>query len=86
MNTNIKKDLSRDLESVQELINNVKSDFLECLNTKLEKQDFLENRVKVFAILEEKVDLIEVQNALNASQADISSRFMEFKEETRTAI
>lgn len=50
----------------------------------MEKQEFLEVKAKLLSQMEDKVDIMEVQNALNTSQADVSARFLEFKEDVKT--
>lgn len=44
---------------------------------------FSEFKARVLAALDEKVDLSEVQTALNSSQSDLSARFQEYKEDIK---
>jgi hypothetical protein len=56
------------------------------ITRKVEKKEFIESRAKIFSELEGKVDLPEVQGALNSCQADISARFTEFREEVKNMV
>jgi len=84
LTANTRKDLEKDLIKLLEDFENLRRNMEELLNKKLEKKEFVEFRAKFGNELEQKVDLSEVQNALNSSQSDISSRFIEFKEEIKT--
>lgn len=53
---------------------------------KLDRNDFSKMSEKNTAALNDKVDLSEVQQALNVCQADISARFLELKEEIKMKI
>lgn len=54
------------MENALEQIHGLKQSLTAQLAEKTDKNDFLDFRVKVFAELEEKTDLNEVQTALNA--------------------
>lgn len=86
MTATTKKDIEKDLIKLLEDFEGLRRSMEEMLNKKLEKKDFLDFRNKLSNELEQKVDLSEVQAALNTSQSDISSRFVEFKEEIKTLI
>ena len=86
LTSNTRKDLEKDLIKLLEDFESLRKTLEELLNKKLDKKEFVDFRGKWSNELDQKVDLSEVQNALNASQSDISSRFIEFKEEIKTVI
>ena len=86
LTANTRKDMEKDLIKLLEDFENMRKTMEELLSKKLDKKELIEFRGKVSKDLEQKVDLSEVQAALNSSQSDISSRFIEFKEEIKTVI
>jgi hypothetical protein len=56
------------------------------ITRKVEKKEWAEIKAKLVTELEGKVDLVEVQNALNTCQADISARFSEYREEVKNMV
>lgn len=83
---NSRKDMEKDLIKLLEDFENLRKTMEELLSKKLDKKELIDFKGKIGKDLEQKVDLTEVQAALNSSQSDISSRFIEFKEEIKTII
>ena len=71
--------LFAELEDMKKIVEDI-------ITRKLEKKDLAEFKAKITAQLDGKVDLVEVQSALNTCQSDISVRFMEYKEEVKNLI
>ncbi|KRX06082.1 ATPase, V0 complex, c/d subunit [Pseudocohnilembus persalinus] len=69
--------------SLQNQIKSVQEQMKQMLQYKVDQNYFDELRKQIDKDLDEKVDLQEVQSALNAVQQDISQRFLEFKNDIR---
>ncbi|KAL4493978.1 hypothetical protein ABPG72_021995 [Tetrahymena utriculariae] len=83
---NYKKEIQKEIQYLLDDLETLKKEFNENFLLKLDKNEFIDFRVKVLNSLEEKTDLMEVQNALNACQSDISQRFLELKDEIKNYI
>lgn len=81
-----KKDIAAIREEVAEATERIKEQVAELTRSKVEKQDLMLVREKLSEQLENKVDLSEVQNAINTCQQDTSSRFLELKDQMGRAI
>ena len=82
-NNNSKKEFSKEIKTLIEE-NEIFYKKIEEINSrKMDKKEFFDFKSNILIQFEEKVDLSEVQNALNTCQSDISSRFVEFKEEIK---
>lgn len=81
-----KREIQIQTEKLEEEMEKIRK-FAEELNTKkIDKKDLNEIRTKFMASLETKVEISEVQNAINTSQQDISARFFEYKEEMKAIL
>lgn len=81
-----RKELERDLLKLLEDFEGLRRTCEELLGKKIDKKEFLEFKGKLLQELEGKPDLSEVQTALNSSQSDISTRFIEYKDEIKALL
>lgn len=86
VSSNLKKEVEKDLLRLIEDFDVLRKSLEDNSLKKLDKKEFNDYKTKIVLQLDEKVDLLEVQNALNASQSDISARFIEYKDEIKTLI
>lgn len=86
VSSNLKKEIEKDLVRLIEDFDVLRKSVDENTLKKLDKKEFNDYKTKIVLQIDEKVDLLEVQNALNASQSDISARFIEYKDEIKTLI
>ena len=78
---NTKHEIGKDLEKYAEEYETLKGNIEDIFAKKIDKKDFLEIRAKLVAQIDEKVDLFEVQNAINTIQSDFSTKFIEYRDE-----
>lgn len=81
-----KKEIQITTDRLSEEIEDLKKTSEELIQRKLEKKDFLESRQKLVGQIEAKVDLTEVQNALNTTQNDLATKFIEYKDEVKSMV
>jgi len=67
-------------------INKNSKDIEDLVIRKFEKNEFLEFKNKLLLLIENKVDLVEVQTALNSAQDDISKRLGEYRNDIRLSM
>ncbi|EAR84714.1 hypothetical protein TTHERM_00637160 (macronuclear) [Tetrahymena thermophila SB210] len=79
----VQSDLMQEIDKVYNELDEVRKQIDDVSSLKIDKKEHGEFKSKVMGILEDKVDLSEVQQALNVCQADISARFVEYKEEMK---
>jgi len=82
----IKKEINQAADKFADDVQTLRKDIGELHSKKLDKKEWNEAKSKILAQLDGKVDLLEVQDALNTCQADLSSRFIEYKEEIKNLI
>jgi len=82
----IKKEVNQASDKFADDLQTLRREIGELHSKKLEKKEWNEARSKLLSQLDGKVDLLEVQDALNTCQADLSSRFIEYKEEIKNLI
>jgi len=82
----IKKEVNQASDRFGDDLQGLRKEIGELYSKKLDKKEWNEARSKLLAQLDGKVDLLEVQDALNTCQADLSSRFIEYKEEIKNLI
>ncbi|CAD8126069.1 unnamed protein product [Paramecium sonneborni] len=81
-----KKAFFQELERIVQQVDQMKIEINDQQQLFIKKPE-LETKVnQINLLLEQKSDLIEVQNALNTQQIDIAQRFQEFKDEVRTVL
>lgn len=86
MAANLKKETQSQSNKIDEELGNFKKILEEGLSKKLDKKEFLETKAKILSELDGKVDVAEVQKALNQCQEDISNQFAEYKEDVSALI
>ena len=82
----IKKEMNHVADRFSDDIQTLRKEVGEIHSKKLDKKEWNEAKSKILSQLDGKVDLLEVQDALNTCQADLSSRFIEYKEEIKNLI
>lgn len=86
LSSTMRKEINASSEKVHDEVQNIRKEINEIYGKKLDKKEWNEARTKLLAQLDGKVDLLEVQDALNTCQSDLSSRFIEYKDEIKNLI
>lgn len=81
MSGNVKKEIQKDIERCYQEIALQKKESDKVLQTKIDAADFRDFQSQISAQVDEKVDVKEVQNALNECQTDILKNILELKAE-----
>ena len=84
-NTN-KKETQFTIDKLNDELEYIKKGLDEIISKKIDKKELAELKTKILSQIDNKVDLNEVQNALNTCQSDLSGRFIEYKDEIKSII
>ena len=81
-----KKEIQLTIDKHSDELEYMKKALDELTSKRIDKKDLTELKAKLLSQLDSKVDLIEVQNALNTCQSDLSGRFVEYKDEIKNIV
>ena len=81
-----KKDIQFTIDKLNDELEHIKKGLDDIISKKIDKKELSEVKAKILSQIDNKVDLIEVQNALNTCQSDLSGRFVEYKDEMKNSI
>jgi DNA-binding IscR family transcriptional regulator len=79
-----KKEIQIITDKLSDDVDNLRKHMDDIMIKKLDKKEYSEWKAKVLAQIDGKVDLSEVQTALNACQSDIGRSFQEYKDEFKS--
>ena len=81
-----KKEIQLTIDKLSDELEYMKKGLDELISKKTDKKDLAELKTKLLSQIDSKVDLNEVQNALNTCQSDLSGRFVEYKDEIKNIV